>query len=193
MKTPNLKYSHYLFGLSLAGLIASFWVTAEKIHLLKNPDAPLSCNLNPIIDCGIVLNHSLSSAFGVPNSMIGIVMFTALTVVGLIMLLGTKPSQTTRLLTLGLALIAMAFSVWFFVVSLYVIGKVCLFCIAIWTATIPLFVLSVREHAGKLLAKSKLGASIFRLFDHQPERLIIIIYVVTVALFLFRFRDYYFG
>lgn len=70
------------------GLVASFWQVVERIFMLKNPGAELSCNLNPILDCGTVLGNRWSALFGFPNALLGIVMFTILFTIGLMLLNG---------------------------------------------------------------------------------------------------------
>ncbi len=180
-------------GLSLVGLVASFWQTAEKIHLLQYPEDPLSCNINPIVDCGTVLSNKLSAVFGVPNSMIGMVIFSLLLMAGLMMLSGVSLKKATKRLILLLTLGVFAFAVWFFAVSLYVIGKICIFCVFIWASSIPLVVLVSGEYGDTLFGNSKLVKWKLKWFKTRPLQPIVVLYALALVLFLYRFRDYYFG
>src|SRR6204780_5170616 len=66
------------------GLIASATLTVEKIELLLNPAYVPSCNLNPVVACGSVMTTPQASAFGFPNSLIGIAAFAVVTVTGVL-------------------------------------------------------------------------------------------------------------
>lgn len=170
-----------------AGMVAMTWQATERIQMLKNPGGILSCNLNPIVDCGTVLGNRWAALFGFPNAFIGMIVFAMLALSGLYMLLGTKPNKAYRNVVLALALILLGFSVWFFGMSLYVIGKICIFCLVGWIVSIPIFVYTVANW--REAAASKLST----FFQKNHLNLIIASYVVMFALFLLRFSDYYFG
>ena len=53
---------------ALAGFIASFWQLLDKLELLKNSQAVLSCNLNSVFSCSNILNAHVSSIFGFPGT-----------------------------------------------------------------------------------------------------------------------------
>lgn len=170
-----------------AGMIAMTWQATERIYMLKNPGGVLSCNLNPIVDCGTVLGNRWAALFGFPNAFIGMIVFAMLASSGIYMLLGTKPNKAYRNVVLALASILLAFSVWFFGMSLYVIGKVCIFCVVGWVVSIPIFVYSLANWREPL--ESKLTA----FFQKNHLNLIIASYIIMLALFLLKFSDYYFG
>jgi uncharacterized membrane protein len=187
------RYPIILFGSAIFALIASFWQAAERIHMLKNPTVSLNCNLNPIVDCGGVMNHKLAALFGFPNTFIGIVMFSMLTMAGLLLIFNGKFTAKFHKLVLALSTIAILFSAWFFYVSLFVIGKICLFCLAIWPATVILFWYSILYWFSK---QDKLSVRQQKIYNYgMKNHLIIVLYVFLLMfiLFMFRFRDYYFN
>ncbi len=193
MRRADLKeFKIQLTLLSLVGLVATFWQTAEKIQMLKFPEDPLNCNLSPVVDCAGVFGHHLSAVFGVPNSMIGMVAFSFLLSSGLWLWMGGEASKTVKKAVLAVSLIMFAFSVWFFAVSLYIIGKICIFCIFIWLSSVALSVLAVREYGDAYFAKHTLKAK-RDWIKQQPWQAIILIYVVGILLFFYRFREYYFN
>lgn len=170
-----------------SGVIAMTWQVSERIQMLKNPSLALSCNLNPIIDCGAVLGNRLAALFGFPNAFIGMIVFAMLSLSGVFLLAGTTPNKAYRNIVMTLATILLGFSLWFFAVSLYSIGKVCIFCAVGWVVSIPIFVYSFanfRDHT-----KSK--AVHFVKSNHL--NIIIATYVAMLVLFLLKFSDYYFG
>src|SRR5688572_3289381 len=72
------------------GLLCAAILTLEKIHLLKNPGAALSCDISPIVACGSVINTDQASAFGFPNPFMGIAGFAVLITIGMGMFAGAK-------------------------------------------------------------------------------------------------------
>jgi len=65
MKKRSL-YAVLAAGSSL-GLLASFLQLLEKLVLLKNSHAALTCNINSTFSCTNVLNAWQSEVFGFPN------------------------------------------------------------------------------------------------------------------------------
>lgn len=128
--------------LLVGGIIGAFcagMLTYDKIELLKNPSAHLECNLNPIIACGSVINTPQASAFGFPNTFIGLVGFAIVTCVGA----GIVASATYKRwfwlsLEAGLAFAA-GFVTWLQFETIYRIGALCPYCMVTWAVTIPLF------------------------------------------------------
>ncbi|MFN6554927.1 vitamin K epoxide reductase family protein, partial [Mycolicibacterium septicum] len=55
------------------GLAAALALTVEKIELLIDPSYVPTCSINPVISCGSVMTTWQASAFGFPNSLIGVV------------------------------------------------------------------------------------------------------------------------
>ncbi len=119
----------------VAGLIASATLTIEKIELLLNPAYVPSCNLNPIVSCGSVMTTPQASAFGFPNSLIGIAAFAVVTVTGVLAVAKVPlPRWYWIGITLG-TLVATGFVHWLIVQSLYRIGALCPYCMVVWVAT----------------------------------------------------------
>ncbi len=141
------------------GLLSAIILTVEKIHLLKNPEASLSCDLNPIIACGSVINTAQASAFGFPNPLIGIAGFSIVLTIGMAMLAG---ATFRRWFWVGLqlgTLFGVGFVTWLQYQSIYSIGALCPYCMVVWAVTIPAFVYTavynVREGYLKLPAVLK--------------------------------------
>lgn len=194
-KKPNIntQFPYILLTTSLVGLVASFWQSVERVGMLKNPEAPLGCNLNPIMDCSGVLDDGLSALFGFPNSFMGIVLFSVLFTASILLIFGGVFTKKFGTFVLAIGTIMTLFPLWFFLASLYSIGKICLFCIFIWLAVVPMGwygVLYWLESQKKLKSwqkkLQKFGANNYYIVPF-------VLYVMMFALFLIRFRDYYFG
>jgi len=186
-------YPRILTGASLVGLVASFWQVAERVHMLKNPEVALSCTINPVVDCSGVLGNKLSALFGFPNALLGIVMFSILLTAGLLLLSGGKFSKNFHLFVLGVSKILFLFSVWFFAASLYSIGKVCIFCVFIWAAAMPIFWLGTLYWLESQKKRSSVQKKIYTFGKRFRVEPIFAAYLIMIALFLYRFRDFYFN
>ena len=124
----------------VVGLAAAITLTIEKIEILINPNYVPSCSINPVLSCGSVMQTPQASAFGFPNPLIGIVAFTVVVVTGVLAL---AKVGLPRWYWGGLAactLLGVGFIHWLIYQSLYRIGALCPYCMAVWAVTITLFV-----------------------------------------------------
>ncbi|MEI6742044.1 MAG: vitamin K epoxide reductase family protein [bacterium] len=141
------SYSKFALVLVLAssiGLAASFILTLEKFSLLKNPVTVLSCDLNPVVSCGSVIQSKQAEAFGFANPLIGLIGFAVIITIGMGILAGAKYK---RWFWLGLesgAVLGVLFSHWLVYQSIFVIQALCPFCIVVWAVVIALLVLVTR-------------------------------------------------
>ena len=126
------KFALILVILSVIGLMASFILTVEKINLLKYPSSPLSCNLNPIVSCGSVIESGQAEAFGFTNSLIGLAGFSVIITIGVGMLAGAKYKKWFWLGLQAGTTLGVIFAHWLFYQSVYVIQALCPFCIVVW-------------------------------------------------------------
>ena len=137
------RYATWLVAASAVGLLAAATLLVEKIHLLENPDRILSCDINPIISCGSVMNTDQAEAFGFPNPILGVVGFSILATVGVVFLAGARLPRWFHL-GLGFGTLCGALFVhWLIFQSLYRIGALCPYCMVVWSVTIPTFVVTV--------------------------------------------------
>lgn len=123
----------------MIGVLAAAILMAEKVHLLKNPGALLSCDINPIVACGSVINTPQASAFGLPNPILGLVGFGIVATVGMALLAG---AQFKRWFWLGLqagTVFGVGFVTWLQFESIYRIDALCPYCMVVWAVTIPIF------------------------------------------------------
>ncbi len=185
-------YAWILTAGGLAGLIAMTWQAAERIQMLKNPGGILSCNLNPVIDCGAVLDNRLAALFGFPNAFIGMAVFAMLTLSGVLLLTGNKPNRAFKHVMLGLSTILLLFSLWFFGVSLYIIAKICIFCLVGWVVAIPIFVYTLQYWLSDTKSNGW-QASLSKFLAGNHINVIVTAYVVMAVMYFIKFSEYYFG
>lgn len=138
--TPSVRtVARVLAGGGIAGTVAAFALTVDRIRLLENPAFVPGCSWNAVLSCGSVMTSPQAQVFGFPNPLIGLVAFPVVTTLGVALLAGAVlPAWMWRGLWLG-SLAGVAFVHWLIVQSVYVIGALCPYCMAVWVATIAVF------------------------------------------------------
>jgi uncharacterized membrane protein len=170
----------------VVGLAAALTLTVEKIEILINPAYVPSCSINPVLSCGSVMITPQASAFGFPNPLIGIVAFTVVVVTGV---LAMANIALPRWYWAGLAtgtLLGVVFVHWLIFQSLYRIGALCPYCMAVWAVTTPLLVvvasIALRPAGGNAVAR---GLYTWR------WSLVALWFTALILLILVRFWDYW--
>jgi len=111
------------------GVVAAFLQTLEKLTLIQNPHATLTCNLNSVFSCTNVLNSWQASVFGFPNSIMCLGLFLVFLVAAVAGWSGSALSKGFRLSVQGLSLFTLGFALWFLEQSTFSIGSLCIFCL----------------------------------------------------------------
>lgn len=177
----------YVLVAGVAGLAAALALTVEKIEILIDPTYVPSCSLNPIISCGSVMTTEQASAFGFPNSLIGIVAFTVVLVTGV---LSVAKVELPRWYWGGLAigsLLGAVFVHWLIFQSLYRIGALCPYCMVVWAVTIPLLVVT----ASIALQAPRSGSAVVRALYTWRWSLVTLWFTGVALLILERFWNYW--
>jgi uncharacterized membrane protein len=139
------KSNKWIFGTMLAfgiiGLLASFTLSVEEIHLLKQPDAVLSCTINLVLNCATVMQTWQASVFGFPNMLIGLMAYPVVITTAIVALTGADKKLPRWFwiaahICYGLGAI---FAYWLFFNSLYDIQVLCPWCLVVTFSTTILF------------------------------------------------------
>lgn len=202
------KIYHYILIVgSIIGLLASFVLTVDTIKLIGNPKVYLPCNINPFISCTSVASTWQSMVFGFPNPLLGIAAFSMLFAIGVMLYSGGRSKKPLWLLVNLGTLASMVFVMWFFYESVYKIGVLCIYCMATWAVTWPLFlyttvwnfreghfILPQRPNFAKAtLGKQKGIDSFFHFVSRNHLQILIIWYAAIILLILLHFRTFFFG
>jgi len=192
MKKPSFftVYKWLLVIGGIIGLLAASVLTVEKLHLAANPNYIPSCSISPIVACSPVITSKQASAFGFPNPFIGIAGFGMVWAVGMMLFAGAKDLKKwfwwcfQAGTTFGIF-----FCAWLMYEALYDIGKLCIYCMAVWTITIPIFwtTLAYNIREKNILIKGRVG----NFLAQNPGKLIAVTYLVFIVLILTRFADYF--
>ncbi|ALB03381.1 MULTISPECIES: vitamin K epoxide reductase family protein [Kocuria] len=181
---------HRPFALTLLvtgviGWIASAILVLERLELYRDPDHVTSCDINPWVSCGQVMGTWQSELFGFPNPLIGIIAFAVVITTAMAALAGARFGRWYWIgLQIGVTA-GMVFVIWLWSQALFTIYILCLYCMIVWAAMIPLFILlTVRNLAhGIIPAPPRL----VRFASEWAWTLVAITYVAVAASVFFRF------
>lgn len=185
------RSNKWIFGTMLAfgivGLIASFTLAVEEFHLLKNPQATLSCSFNLVLNCSTVMKTWQASVFGFPNMFIGLMAFP---IVILVASLGLSRVQLPRWFYIAANigyLLGALFAYWLFFNSLYDIQVLCPWCLTVTLSTTLLLATitsyNLRENTFGLSAPAH--ARITTLLSKDIHKLIVAAWIVLMIALVF--------
>lgn len=129
----------FLIIAGLAGWVAAFELTLDKVKVIVDPDAVLACNISLIVQCGVNLDSDQGSVFGFPNPIIGLGAFVAPFAVGVALLAGARFGRWYWLVFNVGVLGAIVFVGWLISQSIFFLGSLCPWCAVVWSVTIPMF------------------------------------------------------
>lgn len=121
------------------GWFASFELLTEYLHRLNDPSYVPNCNVSILVSCSDNMTSAQGAVLGFTNTIIGISAFVAPIAVGVALLAGARFSRWFWwLYQLGL-LGGFVLISWLAQQSIFVLGRLCPWCMVIWVVTIPLF------------------------------------------------------
>lgn len=173
------------------GWIASGILVLERLQLYRDPNHVTSCDINPWVSCGQVMSTWQSELFGFPNPLIGIVAFAVVITTAMAALSG---AQFGRWYWVGLQVGVTAgavFVIWLWSQALFSIYILCLYCMIVWAAMIPLFILlTVRNLVHGVIPAP---ARLVHFTSDWAWTLVAIAYVTVAASVFFRFFTVFTG
>jgi uncharacterized membrane protein len=174
-----------VFG--VVGLAASFILGVEKIHLIENPNAQLTCSINLVLNCASVMQTWQSSLFGFPNPYIGMMAYPVVIAVAVAGLAGVRfprPFMLAAQICYGLGLI---FAYWLFFQSVYVIQILCPWCLFVTAATTILFdtLLRYNVRENNLYLSKNMHKKILKLFEKDFDKLFVAAWLVAMTVLVF--------
>lgn len=179
------SFAVLLLTTGIIGWIASAILVLERLALYQDPDHVTSCDINPWVSCGQVMGTWQSELFGVPNPLIGVVAFVVVITTAMALLSGARFGRWYWVgLQAGVTLGAV-FVVWLWFQALFSIYILCLYCMVVWAAMIPLFLLlTVRNLTHGIIPAP---AGLVRFASEWAWMLVTISYVAVAASVFFRF------
>lgn len=140
IKSPFVHDYTKLFAImavgAALGLVAAFTLSIEAVEIAKNSNAVLPCDISAALSCGTVGKHPTASIFGFPNAFIGVISFSVMLTVAVAGLMGTRFPKLFMYLAWGGGLAGLIFATWMFLISVFVIGVLCPWCLTTDVATL---------------------------------------------------------
>ncbi|WP_293053504.1 vitamin K epoxide reductase family protein [Mycobacterium sp.] len=171
----------------VVGLVASATLTVEKIDILRDPSYLPSCNINPVLACGPVMQTPQASVLGFPNPLVGIAAFSVVLVTGVLAVANVALPQWYWIgLTAGL-LAGAGFVQWLIFESLYRIGALCPYCMVVWAVTMTLLVVVASIASRPVIERSAVARALF----HWRWSITTLWFTGVVLLIVMRFWDYW--
>ena len=190
--TANRALAVLLLVGGAVGLTAAFSLVLEKIALLTDANYTPTCSLNPVLNCGSVMKTPQAELFGFPNPLLGVVAFPVLIATGAILLAGARPARWYWLgLQAGVTL-GMVFVGWLIFQSLYRIGALCPYCMAVWAVVVPMFwYVSLRNATAGVLGGRVAGSPVVRVLRDWHLFGLMVLILIVVGLILEQFWYYW--
>lgn len=135
----QIGFAVFTIVLGAIGWFASFELLNEYLHKLKNPDYVPNCNISVLVSCSDNMGSWQGSVLGFSNTIVGISAFVAPIAVGVALLAGARFSRWFWWLYQGGLFLGFCLISWLAFQSIFVLGRLCPWCMVIWTVTIPLF------------------------------------------------------
>lgn len=132
---------------AIAGLWASVTLISDKIALAADPTYIPSCELGGALSCSAVINTWQASVFGFPNPLLGVAAYPLAAVAAA--LWATRTALPAWMWHTGAALASagVIFTGWLITQSLFVIGKLCPWCLISWAATFTIATVYLTNYA----------------------------------------------
>ncbi|WP_418969759.1 vitamin K epoxide reductase family protein [Alloscardovia omnicolens] len=129
---------------SLAALLVSFVLSAETLELARHPQAGLACDVNAVISCSTVANSWQSEfirwgSLSFPNAFFGIAAESVFVTVAVIGLSRVKLPRWFAVAAWAGNLLAVAYAIWLFTQSVFVIQALCPWCLGLLASTLIQF------------------------------------------------------
>lgn len=129
----------FLVVAGMIGFFAAMRLTVDKVGTFIDPSTAPSCNVSVLVQCGKNLESWQGSLFGFPNPLVGVGGWTAVIMVGIMVLAGLRLGRWLWIaFNIGVAG-ALAFVCWLIYQSIFQLATLCPWCMATWLVTIPTF------------------------------------------------------
>jgi uncharacterized membrane protein len=142
LKPKDKNYRSLWLTMLICGILAflaAFTLSVEKLEIIKNPDATLSCSVNLVLNCASVMKTPQASVLGFPNSYLGIMGFAIVVAVAVGGLLGVRYTRSYLLTAQFFYGLGLIFAYWLFFQSVYVIQVLCPWCLVVTATTTIIF------------------------------------------------------
>lgn len=184
---PKLPQRMIIIGSAVGG-VAAFLQTIERIEWAAHPTQSLICDINSALSCSNVFGAWQSSVFGFSNALLCLTFFAVMLGFGLAIYKSKETKPIPRLIAQFFSLFFLFFGAWYITQLMYVIGSMCIYCVACYSGVIAINWGWLRTNVDDLPFSQKARTSLKNGMTKGADTFAWILYaLVFVALFLFRF------
>lgn len=133
-----------LFIFALLAFIGSFLLSVDAIVLASEPDKILHCDFSSSVSCSTVSQSWQAQVFGFPNAFLGMMFEPVMIFLSVIYLAGSKIKNWILSIVQLLLFVSLAFALWLFIQSAFVINVLCPWCLVVCVSTIVMTFLFLR-------------------------------------------------
>ncbi|MCE0536128.1 vitamin K epoxide reductase family protein [Kineosporia rhizophila] len=174
------------------GTVAAFVLLLERIELLKDDSYVPSCSINPVLNCGSIMRTDQAALFGFPNPIIGVALFPMVMATGAAVLAGARLARWYWLGLQAGVLAGLVFVGWLIFQSLYRIGALCPYCMAVWAVVLPLALYVTRRNLlTGVLGRAPAASSVTRSLASWHALVLTVLFLFVIGLALNRFWTYW--
>jgi uncharacterized membrane protein len=192
-KRPQYTFTYaIMLTAGILAFLSAIILSIEKVHLLQDPDAILSCSVNFVLNCASVMQTWQASVFGFPNSFIGVAGFAIVISVAMGGLLGVRYSRLYLITAQVFYGIGLLFAYWLFFQSVYAIQVLCPWCLVVTAMTTFIFecILYINLRENNFNLEKNFNRKVQRWLDKAWDKLIVASwFVLLIALVLGKFGD----
>ena len=187
----KIRENRWIFASMLVGallsLLAAFVLSVEAVELAKNPNAELSCSVNVVLNCATVAKHPSAELLGFPNSFFGLMAEPVVITVAIAGLAGIAfPRRFMFWAQIGYTL-GLAFAIYLFFTSMFVIGALCPWCLLVTASTIFVWFsitrYNIREN--NLYLPKKLQKAAHKFIEKDYDKLALGITIAAILVMIF--------
>lgn len=181
VKPPSKPLWWSLFAFSTLGLLASFVQTIERINYAKNPQVPLTCDVNAVFSCSNVFDAWQSSVFGFSNSLLCIVFFAFIASAALAGATGSLLHKKLRLALHFFSVFFLCFGAWYLWQSTFSIGYICVFCAACYSGVIGMNWAWLRLNSNDLVTGAAQQKRLTKAINNGLDTFLWLLWAIVVA------------
>lgn len=189
--TRNLPFAFVLLATGIVGWVASGILVLERLAAYEDPGHVTSCDINPWVSCGQVFKTWQSALFGFPNPLIGILAFAVVITTAVGMLAGARFARWYWAGLQAGVTAGFVFVIWLWSQALFDIYILCIYCMIVWAAMIPLFtLLTIRNLVHGIIPAP---AALTRFLSEWAWMIVVLLWVAAAASVFFRFLPSFIG
>ncbi len=177
----------------LLGLLASLMLTYDTLKVGQNAHYIPSCNLNPVLSCGNVINTAGDKILGLPYPYYGIIVFAVILNTGVVMLAGAKLKRWYWLTFQAIFTLGTIGAYLLLLKSIYKIRALCPYCLSVDVVITILFwylTLYSIDHTIIRIKNTK-AKRMYKWVRLHHLDLLIVWFLIIIALIVKHFWYYY--